>query len=396
MQRNIASPVEQQAAADFEAAFGVPPSLVVKAPGRVNLMGDHTDYNDGFVLPMAIQQSTVIAARPRSDRKLHAGAILLNRWTTVDLDQPVADASESWVNYIIGVVRELAARNYPLNGADLIVTGSTPVGAGLSSSASLEMAALLLFETMGGFQLSDEDAARLCQRVENDFVGVNSGIMDQYVIRTGREGHALFLDCQDLSREYVPVCFEQAAFVITNTGIKRGLADSQYNQRVSECQEAVAAMSKALGRADAHRLRAFTPQELEASKSSMPPLIYRRARHVITENARTQAACSATRTGDAITMGMLMNASHGSLATDYEVTGPQLDAMAQIARTQNGCFGSRMTGAGFGGCVISLVDAAMVATFCQVLLDRYAAETGSIGEALIATPSAGASVASKT
>ena len=352
-------------------------------------MGDHTDYNDGFVLPMAIQQSTVIAARPRSDRKLHAGAILLNRWTTVDLDQPVADASESWVNYIIGVVRELAAGNYPLNGADLIVTGSTPVGAGLSSSASLEMAALCLFETLGGFAIEGPEGPRLGQRVENDFLELSTGIMDQFISRMGKAGHVLFLDCRSFAFELVPVSFDDACFVIANTGVTRGLTASKYNERVAQCREAVAGMCNALGKNGAH-LRDFTLEDLESAKKGLSDVAYRRARHVITEDARTRAACEAMRAGDAAELGRLMDASHESLRLDYEVTCPELDAMAEIACGLDDCFGSRMTGAGFGGCTVSLVEASRSTQFAERLAREYTTQTGLQGETIISAPADGA------
>jgi len=234
----------------------------------------------------------------------------------------------------------------------------------------------------------------LGRRVENDFIGVSTGIMDQLIIRVAREGHALFLDCQDLSREHVPLSFPRTAFVIMDTGVKREVAASKYNERVAQCRQALQDMNAILGRT-AQTLRAFTPKELEVCQPSMSDLIYRRARHVITENARTQTASGMMKSGDATAMGMLMNASHESLATDYEVTGPSLDAMVRIAHTLEGCFGARMTGGGFGGCVVSLVEAAKVAAFSNTLLERYASETGNIGDALISTPSAGAGVVLK-
>lgn len=375
----------------FHKHFGGAPEFIVRAPGRVNIIGEHTDYNGGFVLPMAISAATWLAAGPRSDACIDAVAADLGRRGAIALEDFDWDASEPWLDYITGVAKELGEMHYPLTGADVLITSSLPIAAGLSSSASLEMAALKMFEAMGEFSLDDADAAHLGQRVENEFIGVNSGIMDQYVIRAARQGHALFLDCRSLEIEHVPVAFQNAVFVVTHTGVERGLADSAYNERVAECKEAADHLETVLDRRDPASLREFSSRELGECCGAMPDLLYRRARHVITENERTLAARDAMQEGDAETLGALMNASHASLRDDYEVTGPALDAMTDIARTLPGCYGSRMTGAGFGGCAVSLAAKDKAQAFAEDLMKAYKQQTGNEGMTLVSEPAAGVS-----
>ena len=381
----------ENARALYHKHHGGAPEFIVRAPGRVNIIGEHTDYNQGFVLPMAISAATYLAVGPRSDERIDAVAADLGRQGVITLNDCDWDLSEPWLDYITGVAKELSAMNYPLSGANIVITSTLPIAAGLSSSASLEMAALKMFEAMGDFRLEDDEAAHLGQRVENDFIGVNSGIMDQFVIRAAREGHALFLDCRGLEIEHVPVAFQDAMFVVTHTGVERGLTDSAYNERVAECREASEYLARVLERESATSLREFTVAELEAQRETMPDPLYRRARHVLTENARTIEACNAMKNGDAETLGELMNASHASLRDDYEVTGPALDAMTEIARTLPGCYGSRMTGAGFGGCAVSLAAKDGAQEFAESLMKAYKERTGNEGVTLLSEPAAGVS-----
>ncbi|MFP4173075.1 MAG: galactokinase [Candidatus Hydrogenedentota bacterium] len=376
----------------FHKHFGGAPEFIVRAPGRVNIIGEHTDYNGGFVLPMAISAATWLAAGPRSDACIEAVAADLGRHGAAALDDCDWDTSEPWLDYITGVAMELRDMGYPLTGASVVITSSVPIGAGLSSSASLEMAALKMFEAMGEFSLEDDEAAHLGQRVENEFIGVDSGIMDQYVIRAAREGHALFLDCRSLEIEHVPVAFKDAVFVVAHTGVERGLADSAYNTRVAECKEAAEHLETALDRRSPASLREFSSQELGECRAAMPDRLYRRARHVITENERTLAAREAMKAGDAATLGDLMNASHASLRDDYEVTGPALDAMTAIARELPGCYGSRMTGAGFGGCTVSLAARENAEEFAETLMQTYKTQTGNEDITLVSEPAAGVSL----
>ncbi|MFO7976502.1 MAG: galactokinase [Candidatus Hydrogenedentota bacterium] len=379
----------KQAVSQFEGHFGEAPTMAVRAPGRVNIIGEHTDYNDGFVLPMAIERETVILAKPIDESVIRAFAANLDRTAEAPLDRFERNADEPWMDYIVGVARELDGLGKALRGAEIMIIGDVPVGCGLSSSASLEMAALRLFESLGGYTIEGPEAARLGQRVENDFLGLNTGIMDQFISRFGKSGHVLFLDCRSFDYELVPVSFEDACFVIANTGVSRGLTASKYNERVSQCREAVEGMRQNVGKKGTH-LRDFTLKDLETSKESLSDVVYRRARHVITENARTEAACEAMRAGDAAELGRLMNASDESLRADYEVTCVELDTMTAIARDLEGCFGSRMTGAGFGGCTVSLVEASRAVQFADELARAYTAQTGLQGDVMVSVPADGA------
>ena len=381
----------RRAKAEFAEKFGSAPEIVTRAPGRVNIIGEHTDYNHGFVLPMAIDRETVILARRREDRRLVAYAANLGREAEADLDDPKRNPDEPWIDYVVGVAEELATLGKPLQGADLMIRGDVPVGCGLSSSAALEMAALCLFEAMGGFTFEGAAAAQLGQRVENDFLGLSSGIMDQFISRCGVEGHGLFLDCRSFEYEMIPVAFPGAVFVIANTCCARGLTASKYNERVAECGEAVRVMAEQTGSPGTH-LRDFTAEDLEQCREAMDGVPYRRARHIIAENGRTLDACDAMRYGHAGRLGLLMNASDKSLREDYEVTSGELDAMTEIARSLAGCFGARMTGAGFGGCTINLVAEEHAEDFAGALLQQYAEGTGIDGEIIVSNPAQGAQV----
>lgn len=359
----------------FEVQFGGPPDYLVRAPGRVNLIGEHTDYNQGFVLPMAIDRDTIIAARRRSDRVLRIYAANFETTAEFELGPWARSNEHPWADYLIGVAQQVEELGKPLYGADCVVIGDVPIGSGLSSSASVEMAALTLFETIGGFALEPGEAASLGQRVENDFIGVSSGIMDQFIVRAGKAGHALFLDCRSLQFDHVPIAMDHAVFVIADTGISRGLAGSAYNKRVRECGEAVTAICAVTGRKGSH-LRDFAMADLDAARHTMEEHVYRRARHVISENSRTLEACEALRAGNADRLGIVFNASDRSLRDDYEVTCPELDLLASLGRSLPGCFGSRMTGAGFGGCTVHLVAAGIAPDFCTRLQSSYATATG--------------------
>jgi galactokinase len=377
----------------FEAHFGCAPEIATRAPGRVNIIGEHTDYNHGFVLPMAIDRETVLLARPRNDRKINAFAANMDRSVMADLDHRVRNADESWIDYVIGVADELIAMEKPIDcGVDLLILGDVPVACGLSSSAALEMASVCLFEALGDYRIDGPDAARLGQRVENGFLGLSSGIMDQFISRCGKEGHVLFLDCRSFAYDLVPVAFPGAVFVIANTCCARGLTSSKYNERVGECREAVETMRVYQGRQEATHLRDFTLEDLAACKDQMSPIAFRRARHVITEDQRTQAACNAMREGNVAHLGELMTASGESLRNDYEVTSPELDAMVSTALSLPGCHGARMTGAGFGGCTVNLVAEREAESFVAALLAGYKDKTGIDGEAYVTRPSQGAGI----
>ncbi len=383
----------EQVASLFREQFGRAPEVGAWAPGRVNLIGEHTDYNHGFVLPMAIERKTAIVAARRRDRNLDAFSATFGRRVFLSLDTRTRNAAEPWIDYVVGVADQLARLGMPLVGADLVIGGDVPIGAGLSSSASLEMAALAMFEALGGFSLEGAEGPKLCQRVENEFLGVNSGIMDQFVARFAKGGHALFLDSRNLVYEQIPVAFPGATFVIANTGVSRGLAASKYNERVEECHHAVRILGRCLNRSGTH-LRDFVLEELDSCRDKLPEIVYRRARHVMRENARTLAACAAMCSGDVAELGRLMNDSDESLRKDYEVTCEELDRMTELARRLEGCYGARMTGAGFGGCTVNLVATDRTESFAHSLLDAYNRRTGLNGEIIISAPGNGSGVLS--
>lgn len=375
----------------FEREFQCIPGTIVCAPGRVNIIGEHTDYNHGFVLPMALEQATYMLAARRPDRQLKGWAVNMNARCVAGLDQRERRPDAPWMDYVIGVADELAKLGYPLTGANLMIQGDVPVGCGLSSSAALEMAALRMFESLGGFRLDGPGAARLGQRVENHFLGLSTGIMDQFISRCGRAGCALFLDCRTYEYELIPVAFSDAVFIIANTRCARGLTATKYNERVAECTEAVRVLTERTGKGGTH-LRDFALADLEACREHLSDVSYRRARHVITENTRTLDACGAMRAGDAEALGALMNASGDSLRADYEVTSPELDAMTEAARALPGCLGARMTGAGFGGCTINLVVETEADRFAQSLMAEYSRRTGLTGEIITSRPGDGAKI----
>ncbi len=375
----------------FASEFDHPPDTVVRAPGRVNIIGEHTDYNQGFVLPMAIENDTVITAKKRQDQLLNAYAVNLNRRVQASLESRKRNPDEPWIDYLLGIADELFKLGKPFCGADLLIIGDVPVGCGLSSSAALEMAAVRMFESFGGFSLDGAEAARLGQRVENLFLGLSTGIMDQFISRCGKAGHGLFLDCRSYHYELIPIAFPDALFVIANTCCARGLTKSKYNERVAECIEACTILKTQL-RPEASHLRDFSLEDLEKCQTMIPEIPYRRARHVISENARTLQACEAMRNGDAAQLGQLMNASGDSLKSDYEVTSMELDAMTSAARALPGCFGARMTGAGFGGCTINLVAREQAQLFGEALMKEYTQRTGIKGELIYSNPADGAQI----
>jgi len=345
-----------RAAAVFQAAFGAAPSLQVQAPGRVNLIGEHTDYNDGLVLPCAIDYRTVIVASLRDDRLVRVVAADYDG--AVDeysLDAPIARLeAPMWANYVRGVIDEMVRQGLPMRGMDLAIAGDVPQGAGLSSSASLSVAVCRLFATLPGFEhLSPIDLALIAQRAENDFVGCKCGNMDQISSAAGVEDHALMIDCRSLEVEPVPIP-EGAAIMIFNSHVTRGLVDSEYNTRRLQCEEA----ARHFG---VPALRDVDLAMLEAGGSELDPVVLRRARHVVTENARVAAAAQALAAADLARMGELMEASHVSMRDDFEITVPLIDQLVDIVKAAIGSEGGvRMTGGGFGGCVVALVPQDLV------------------------------------
>jgi len=338
---------------EFRRTFGGgEPPRVFRAPGRVNLIGEHTDYNEGFVLPMAVERYVWIAARRTDGRDLHLRSLDFRQAAHFALDDLRPHPAMAWANYLAGVAWAFVQENLPVPGLEAAFTGSIPIGSGLSSSAALETATAVALETLGRVEVSAVRRALLCQRAEGEFVGVQCGIMDQFISSLARSGHALWIDCRSLQHEAVPVP-PKAVAVIADTGVRRELAASAYNERRSQCEEGVRLVQKHLPGITA--LRDVPPVALARWKDDLPEIIYRRCTHVVQENRRVLNMVEALRQGDLEQAGRLMDASHASLRDLYEVSCPELDLMVEIAQGLPGCWGSRLTGAGFGGCTVSLV-----------------------------------------
>lgn len=375
----------------FYHIFNTTPDVIVKAPGRVNIIGEHTDYNHGFVLPMALEQGTYIAGKKRDDSHLNFYALNTNRQSIADLNYPSRNPIDPWMDYIMGVSYELRKLGYHLTGVDGVIFGDVPMACGLSSSASLEMAILKLFEALGNFIIDDVESAKLGQRVENEFLGLKSGIMDQFISRCGKKGHALFLDCRSLEYELIPIDIPEHTFVIANTNCPRGLTGSKYNERVMECNDALNTLNLVFKKSGTH-LRDFTLQELIEIKDKMNTISFRRAHHVLTENYRVLSCIEALKQGNIQKVGELLNESDYSLQKNYEVTNRELEVMTDIARNIEGCKGARMTGAGFGGCTINLVETKYVESFIHKLTEKYDNITGRNSSCIVSTPSEGAKI----
>ncbi|MGQ9525165.1 MAG: galactokinase [Armatimonadota bacterium] len=353
---------------------GREPDFLACAPGRVNLIGEHTDYNDGFVLPIAIGRWVGYALTPRDDAKVRLVSLNFGGEVEFDLRDFGKDGVNSWSNYPRGVAWALQERGLKLKGMDAVLYGDVPLGSGLSSSAAVEVATATAFQAIGDFVLDGVEVALLCQRAENQFVGVNCGIMDQFISQLAKERHALLIDCRSLEYRHVPMPSAEYRFVVADTAKRRGLVDSEYNTRRRECEEAVRFFAER--RPQVKALRDVSLDELLEAKAKLDTAVFRRARHVVTENERTLRAVKALEAGNMEAFGELMNASHESLRTDYEVSCSELDAMVEEARRVPGVLGSRMTGAGFGGCTVSLVRADAVEQFLAQVPERYAARTG--------------------
>jgi galactokinase len=343
----------------FRARFGREPEIVVRAPGRVNLMGEHTDYNDGYVLPVALDRAAWIAAAPIAEREARVYALDMESGVTFSLEK-VPPSDGRWADYPRGVAWALQERGLNPAGIEAVLASNVPVGSGLSSSAAVEVAFAYTWQQLSGFRLSRRELALTCQRAENVYVGVNCGIMDQMASALGVKGHALLLDCRTLQAETVPLP-KEIAIVVADTGVRRQLATSEYNVRRSQCEQAVQLLSADLPGIRA--LRDVNPDDLERLKKRLPEVIYRRARHVVSDNARVFQVKEALQKGDLATVGALMRACHLSLRDDYEVSSPELDALAEAAWKVEGCYGSRLTGGGFGGCTVSLVAEGAVPDF---------------------------------
>jgi galactokinase len=358
-----------------------------RAPGRVNLIGEHTDYNDGFVMPVAIDLSTWAKLSPRDNRKLHVFSENYAEEIEEDLDDPNIIPRRRWSDYPIGVAVMLERAGHRLRGASLQLRSEVPIGSGLSSSAAIEVATACALVANSGLNIDRRELALLCQQAENEFVGARVGIMDQFVSLFGKEHKALLLDCRSLEFRLLPLP-DNVRLIICNTMVKHALASSAYNERRAQCEAGVKHLAKFLPHVTA--LRDVTLEQLEQYREGLPEVVYRRCRHVITENARVLAAAEALERDELHNFGKLMAASHESLRDDYEVSSRELDVMVELARRGEGVYGARMTGGGFGGCTVNLVRTENVEEFSVRVPQGYEEETKLKPEIYICTAANGA------
>lgn len=374
--------LEDRVLARFSEQYGHGAQLLVRAPGRVNLIGEHTDYNDGFVLPMAIDRAVWIALEPREDRLVQLYSMDFDTEYEFSLDD-LKRGENSPIEYVKGVAWALQSAGYTLQGFTGVMAGDVPVGSGLSSSAALEVATARAFASLAGFDWDPAEMARLCQKAENQWVGVNSGIMDQMISAAGEADQAMLIDCRSLKTRVAPIPPEML-IVVLDTGTRRGLVDSAYNERRTQC-EAVATHF------DVKALRDVSVAQLNALADELDPVILKRARHVITENERVWLAVGAMRSGNAALLGQWMNASHTSLRDDFEVSSAALDMIVEAAWEHPACLGARMTGAGFGGCAVALVKADESEAFTEYVTRVYEERSSHTPQVYVCRATAGAS-----
>ncbi len=344
-----------------------------RAPGRVNIIGEHTDYNNGYVFPIAIDRDIVVAFRPNGTGMVNLHALNLHDDASFALVDPKADPAHPWMVYPMGIARILGEKGVAVPGLDVVFHGTVPTGGGLASSAALTVAFGLAYSHAAGAQVNRRELALMCQQTEHRFCGVRCGIMDQFVSLHAERGKAVYIDCRDLRHELVPCAFPGARFVVCDTRVKHELASSEYNKRRAQCEEAAHVLAEFLP--NVKSLRDVGIPQFKAYQHRVPSPMRERARHVITENHRVIAARQAMLEGDALRLGILMDASHDSLDEDYEVTSPELNLLVGLARDCKGVFGSRMTGGGFGGCTVTLVAAERVEELCERVRKGYREQT---------------------
>jgi galactokinase len=376
----------------FASHFHRSHQAIFQAPGRVNLIGEHTDYNDGFVLPCAINFYTWVLAAPRDDQKIRVLALDYQQHDEFDLPTPFPNTPPlplahhphySWANYVRGVANSLLQQGYPLRGCDIAISGNVPKGAGLSSSASLEVALGLAFSRLSGFPLSGSDNAKNGQQAENQFVGCHCGIMDQLISALGQQGNALLIDTRSLACTPVKIP-ESLSVLIINSNVQRGLVDSAYNERRQQCEQAAIKLG-------IKALRDISSGELQQQQHRLSPLEFKRARHVVSENARTELAATALQQSDLALLSRLMAESQQSMQQDFEITVPAIDTLVQLVNQVIGIQGGvRMTGGGFGGCVVALLPTELVADVCALVEREYPKHTGLQAAFFICEPSQGA------
>jgi galactokinase len=362
----------QVVAAKFQKRFAEK-GKVYRAPGRVNLIGEHTDYNEGFVLPAAINFSCWVGASPRLDGKLVVYSENLHEELRVEIGNRGAWPRKGWASYPLGVAWAVSEAGYALRGCNLYIAGEVPIGSGLSSSAAIEVASALALLENSGASMGKKEVALLCQRAENAFVGARCGIMDQFIACHGETDHAVLLDCRSLEWRQIPIPGD-VALVVCNTMVKHELAGNEYNKRREECEAGVKLLKKV--RPSIKALRDVSSAELESHRELLPPEIYKRCRHVVTEDERTLKAANAFESGELGSLAKWMGESHASLRDDYEVSCRELDILVESAGKQKGVLGARMTGGGFGGCTINLVAQEDVEAFREGVAKEYQDQTG--------------------
>jgi galactokinase len=375
--------------AAFRRATNRDPDAVAFAPGRVNLIGEHTDYNEGFVLPAAVDRGVAVAGRPALGETFTLHAVDLGESCTFTRDALERDPGHSWADYFKGVVWALSKRGIEVPACEAAITGDLPQGAGLSSSAAYEVATARLLSALGDFELPSLEVAKLAREAENGFVGVACGIMDQMASTFGEPGKALLLDCRSLAHETgeIPTGLK---IVVANSGVRHSLASSEYNRRRAECEEGVRILASL--RPGVRSLRDIGPDDETQFFAALPPVVRRRCHHVVSENARVLEATTAMRSGDIARLKLLMAASHVSLRDDYQVSCPELDVLVELALALPACHGARLTGAGFGGSTVNLVETAAVASFSESVASGYRSRTGGTAEIYVFEPSAGARI----
>jgi len=369
----------------FQKIFGLGARLF-RAPGRVNVIGEHTDYNQGFVMPAAIDLYCWVAIAPREDRQLKLLSTNFENSLLLDLNDKSVARSGNWTDYVVGTALALEKHGHRLRGADLLVHGAVPIGSGLSSSAAIEVSTGYALLEISGEQIDLKELALSCRQAENEFVGARVGIMDQFISAHGQAGHAVMLDCRSLELTALPIP-KELGLVVCNTGVKHQLAGGEYNVRRAQCEEGVQRLAAALPGIES--LRDVTLTQLEEHKSLLPEVIYRRCRHVVSENERVLEAAGALKENDTAKLGTLMAASHKSLQEDYEVSCAELDTMVEIAGRQPGVVGARMTGGGFGGCTVNLVRSDRAEEFKDGVAKEYEKRTGIHPEIYVLNASRG-------
>ena len=391
--RMASSPTSYESTAEFltdefQRSYHTRPAIF-RAPGRVNLIGEHTDYNDGFVMPAAIGFYTWIAASARPDRTLHVRSEEFHETIDLPLDSLSGPPRKHWSDFVRGVAAVLQSKGVALSGASLIIQGQVPMGAGLSSSASLEVATGLALLGISQKEVPPLDLVKICQRAEHEYVGTRCGIMDQFIAVFASSGHALMIDCRSLESESLSIP-DDARLVICNSMVKHELASGEYNRRREECEVGVKVFRK--NSTTVHALRDVNLEDLANHAAELTDVVYRRCRHVISENQRVLDAAEALRASDLGRFGRLMYESHRSLQQDYEVSSGELDMLVDIASGCEGVYGSRMTGGGFGGCTITLVGSNSVEIFREKIIQKYKEKTGITPDLYICSAAEGAGV----